>query len=154
MIRTLATMMLLHSLAVPAAQQQATLASLMSAAEVVVVAQISSTDYSRSPADGPMTAQAKVLAAVKGRLRRDQSFTFTETAWVGPSYRSGEIRVLFLESAGPNSWRVCSNLYAKSDFFVERDALPHLNATSLRSALEKLSAPAKGTILITPDMLK
>jgi len=136
------------------AGQPPNLASLIPEAEVIVVAEIADTNYSRTPTDGPMTARARVLAAVSGRLRRDQSFGFTETAWVGPSYRRGEVRILFLESAGPNSWRILSNLYAKADFFVERDAIPRVNVNSLRRALEKLRAPASGKVVLTQDMLK
>ncbi|MBF8300779.1 MAG: hypothetical protein HW394_1149 [Acidobacteria bacterium] len=136
------------------AGQQANLASLIPAAEVIVAAEIADTDYSRTPSDGPMTARAKVLAVVRGRLRRDQSFGFTETAWVGPSYRQGEVRILFLESAGPDSWRILSNLYAKANFFVERDAIPLLNINSLRRALERFGAPASGNVVLTQELLK
>ena len=136
------------------AQQQAVLAELIAAADVIVVAQISDTDYSRTPSDGPMTARAKVMNAIKGRLKKDQSFRFIETAWVGPSYRTGELRILFMEPAGPNSWGILSNLYAKADFFIERDAIPDLNVNSLKSVLERLPAPAAKRTLITRDMLK
>ena len=150
-----AAMVSLQVLAGPVhAQERATLASLVPTAEVIVVAQISDTDYSRTPADGPMTAHAKVLSVVKGRLRRDQSFTFTETAWVGPGYKTGEVRILFIESAAPNSWRILSNLYAKGDFFIDRDAIPHLNVNSLKSFLQTLPAPAPRIVLITRDMLQ
>ena len=130
------------------------LASLIPAADVIVVAQISGTDYSRTPSDGPMTAHAKVLSSLKGGLRKDQSFEFTETAWVGPNYKTGEVRILFMESAPPNSWRILSNLYAKTDFFVERNAIPRLNLNSLKAILERRTAPASGSILITRDMVK
>jgi hypothetical protein len=135
------------------AQEQATLASLIPVADVIVVAEISSTDYRRTPSDGPMTARAKVLRVVKGGLKKDQSFKFTETAWVGPNYQTGEVRILFMESAGLNSWRVLPNLYAKADFFIARDAIPRLNVNSLKSVLERL-APASKNIFITRDMLK
>jgi hypothetical protein len=136
------------------AGQQANLASLIPAAEAIVVAEIADANDSRTPSDGPLTARARVLAPVSGRLRRNQSFGFTETAWVGPSYRRGEVRLLFLESAGPNSWRILSNLYAKANFFVERDAIPFVNVNSLRRALEALRAPASGNVVLTRDMLK
>jgi len=151
LIRILIAIVLLQVLTGPA---EATLASLIPAAVVIVAAQISDTDYSQTPSDGPMTAHARVLSAVKGGLKKGQSFRFTETAWVGPNYQTGEIRILFMESAGLNSWRVLSNLYAKADFFIARDALPHLNVNSLKSALERLSSPASEKVLITRDMLK
>ena len=135
------------------AQQQATLASLISEAQAIVIAEISDTDYSQTRSDGPMTAHATVLNSLKGRLKKDQSFRFSETAWVGPRYKASEVRILFLEPAAPNSWQILANLYAKTDFFVERDAAPILNVNSLKNVLDKLSAPASRSVLITKDML-
>jgi hypothetical protein len=48
-----------------------------------------------------MAATAKVLKVLKGRLTTGKQFSFTETAWVGPSYQKGEYRILFLEKAKP-----------------------------------------------------
>ena len=135
------------------AQRQATLASLIPAAEAIVVAEISSVDYSQSPADGPITAKARVLKPIKGTLGRDASFLFTETSWVGPSYKPGEVRLLFLERA-TNNWRILSNLYAKADFHVEREAIEGLNGGSLQAVLERLTAPTTSRVLITRDTLK
>ena len=149
----LATIVFLQALSPVSEQRPATLASLIPAADVIVVTEISSTDYSRTPSDGPMTARAKVLSSLKGGLRRDQSFTFTETAWVGPSYKPGEVRILFLESES-NSWRILSNLYAKADFLIERDAIARLNLNSLLAILEQIPAPTTTRVLITRDMLK
>jgi hypothetical protein len=155
LIKVLIVTALLQISARPAnAQQQATLASLIAAADSIVVVQVSDTDYSRTPSDGPMVAHAKVLSSVKGRLRKDQSFEFTETAWVGPNYQAGEVRILFMESSGRSTWRVLPNLYAKLDFFIAREAIPNLNLNSLKAALETLTVPASRSILITEDMLK
>jgi hypothetical protein len=145
---------LLLALCIPTRSQQTTLASLIPAAPIIVVARITKADYSRTSSDGPMIAQAKVLSVIKGNLKKEQSFRFTETAWVGPAYQTGEIRVLFIESAGPNSWRILSNLYAKTDFFIERDAAPLLNLDSLTSFLGKVPAPAERRILISSEMLR
>ena len=155
LIRIVAAAALFLVFAHPAkAQQQVTLSSLVTAADAIVVAQIEGTDYSRTPSDGPMVARAKVLRVVKGRLRRDQSFEFTETAWVGPNYQKGEVRILFMESAGRSTWRVLSNLYAKINFFIAPEAIPDLNMNSLKTALERLSPSGSKNILITGDMLK
>jgi cytoskeletal protein RodZ len=137
-----------------AAQQPATLASLIPAAEVIVVARISKTDYTRTPSDGPMTAQATALNVLKGGLKRSQSLTFHETAWVGPTYQVGEVRILFLEPATGNQWRIVSNLYAKTDFFIEPDAVQQISLTSLRAVLGNVRAPAARSILITRGMLR
>jgi hypothetical protein len=135
-------------------QQRDTLASLIPSAQVIVVAEISSTDYSRTPSDGPMIAQALVLSAIKGGLKKGRSFTFTETAWVGPDYQKGEVRILFIEPAEPGSWRILSNLYAKTSFFIERVAIPLLDLSSLRAVLDGLPAPTPKSVRITRDMLK
>jgi hypothetical protein len=148
----LAAILLLQAPDPASAPRQANLASLIPAAGVVVVAEISSTDYSRTPSDGPMTARARVLKSLKGGLRRDQSITFTETAWVGPNYKPGEVRLLFLESTS-NSWRVLSNLYARTDFFVARDAVPRLDIDSLRAVLQRIPAPTSRNVLITKEMI-
>jgi hypothetical protein len=151
----LAAILFLHPLSgVAATQQPATPASLIPAAEVIVVARISDTDYSRTPSDGPMTAQATALSVLKGGLKKGQSFTFTETAWVGPTYQRDEVRILFLEAGTNNRWRIASNLYSKTNFFIDPDAVPRINLTSLGAVLESLRAPSVRSILITRDMLK
>src|SRR6185369_14008587 len=63
---------------------------LIASAESVVAVEILSTDYTATPADGPMVATSKVLKAVKGDLAAGQTFTFAETAWVGPTYQKGD----------------------------------------------------------------
>lgn len=140
--------------AAPGFAQQPNLASVIPAAEVIVVAQVTEADYSRTPSDGPMIARAKVLRSIKGRLRQDQTFRFTETASAGPNYQASEVRVLFLESSGANSWRIVSNLFAKADFLIEPDAIPQLTANSLKSILEKLPALQTRRVLLTKDMLR
>jgi hypothetical protein len=151
--KILAVLIFLQAAIPASAPRQATLASLIEEAGVIVVAEISGVDYSRTPSDGPMIARAKVLHSLKGQLRTDESISFTETAWVGPNYKTGEVRILFLEPAS-DSWRVLSNFYAKADFLIERDAIARLSLTSLRAVLEQTPAPTTRRILITSDMLK
>ena len=155
MINLLIAIALLQTSAGPASvQEKRTFASLIPSADAIVVVLVSATDYSRTPSDGPMKAHAKVLSTVKGELKKNQSFEFTETAWVGPNYQAGEVRILFMESTGRNTWRVLSNLDAKVDFFIAQEAIPHLNLNSLKSALERLSPGASKRVLITSEMLK
>ena len=47
-------------------------------------------------ADGPMYVDAGVLKVVKGSARGTQKIRFGASAWVGPTYRSGEERIVFL----------------------------------------------------------
>ena len=139
-------LLLLGSGTIAAAQEKPGLGfkGLITAAEAIVAVEILSTDYTATPADGPMVATAKVLKALKGPVNTRQQFSFTETAWVGPTYQKGECRILFLEKAGPAEsrkaarWRILSNLYARTDFFIEKDSLAALSNETLESFLETL----------------
>ena len=117
---------------------------LIASAESVVAVEILSTDYTATPADGPMVATSKVLKAVKGDLAAGKTFTFAETAWVGPTYQKGDLRILFLEKpklSEPHKsakWRILSSLYARTDFFIEKDSVPALTLESLQSFLRKI----------------
>lgn len=118
--------------------------TLITAAEAVVAVEILSTDYTATPSDGPMVAEAKVLKVVKGPLTQGKKFSFWETAWVGPSYQKGEHRILFLEQAKPTEsrnasrWWILSNLYARTDFFIEKDSIAALSGESLESLLKEI----------------
>jgi hypothetical protein len=117
---------------------------LMTTAHAVVAVEILSTDYTATPADGPMVAVAKVLKVLKGPFTQGERFRFTETAWVGPTYQKGEYRILFLEKATAaetlraKPWRILSHLDAKGDFFVEKDAIPDLSLETLESFLKRI----------------
>jgi hypothetical protein len=117
---------------------------LTAAADAVVAVEILSTDYTATPSDGPMMAYARVLKVVKGPLSIGNRFSFWESAWVGPAYQKGEYRILFLEQAKPTEsaktarWWILSNLYARTDFFIEKDSIPALSAESLESFLKQI----------------
>ena len=117
---------------------------MIAAAEAVVAVEILSTDYTATPSDGPMVATAKVLKVVKGGLAAGKTFTLAETAWVGPTYQKGDLRILFLEKPKPTEsqksaeWRILSNLYARTDFFIEKESVPALTSESLQSFLRKI----------------
>lgn len=125
-------------------QEQRAFEGLIAAAEAVVAVEILSTDYTATPADGPMVAAAKALKVLKGLLTTEKQFSFTETAWVGPTYQKGEYRILFLEKTKPTEfpktteWRILSNLHARTDFFIDKDSVPALSTESLESFLKKL----------------
>lgn len=117
---------------------------LITAAESVVAVEILSTDYTATPSDGPMVAEAKVLKVLKGPLTTGETFSFWETAWVGPTYQKGEYRILFLEQAKAtesrkaNRWWILSNLFARTDFFIEKDSIAALSAESMASLLRNI----------------
>ncbi len=118
--------------------------SLVLIADVVVAVEILSTDYSATPSDGPIVAVAKVLKTVKGPFAKGNKFSFTETAWVGPTYKKNEYRLLFLETTDSSqgstakSWRILSHLFAKLDFFIEKGSIPKLSLQSLESFLREI----------------
>lgn len=128
--------------AVTQEQSGSSFSDLINTAEAVVAVEILSTDYTATPSDGPMKAEAKILKVVKGALTTGKKFDFWETAWVGPSYQKGEYRILFLEQAKPPEpgmrarWWIVSNLYARTDFFIEKDSVAALSAESLGSFLK------------------
>jgi hypothetical protein len=132
--------------ALPAGQQHLSFQSLIAQAEVIVAAEIISSDYSATAADGPMLATARVLKALKGPMLAEKEFSFRESAWVGPTYQKGEHRILFLEkskqsdSAKNVQWLILSNPYARTDFFIDTESLAALSLESLKSFLHELQA--------------
>lgn len=143
-ILILLIMLLLGSRIVAMQRQQRSFEGLITAADAVVAVEILSTDYSATPADGPMVAAANVLKSLKGAITLGKKFRFSETAWVGPAYQKGEYRILFLEKVAssefpaPSKWRILSRLDARTDFFFEKKSLSDLSLESLRSFLKKL----------------
>jgi hypothetical protein len=127
------------------AAQQRPFQGLMAAAEAIVAVEIVSTNYTLTPADGPMVAVARVLKALKGPLTPRREVRFSETAWAGPTYQKGEYRILFLEKSAPAEfpraadWRIVSRQDARTDFFIERDAVPELSLQSLNAFLSRFA---------------
>lgn len=72
------------------------LSHLVSEADAIAVVEIVSTDYSATAADGPMYAEAKVLRGIKGGVRAAQRIRFGASAWLGPTFRASERRIVFL----------------------------------------------------------
>jgi hypothetical protein len=118
----LMTLVMLVSRTVAQGQGQSPPQGLLAAAEAVVAVEIVSTDYTATAADGPMVAAAKILKVL------------------------GEYRILFLEKAvssefpRPTDWRVASRQDARTDFFIERDALSDLSLQSLDLFLKRMTA--------------
>ena len=72
---------------------------LVEEADVIALGEILSTDETRMAADGPMFAQVRVRKVVKGTL--PPAIRFGASAWVGPTYQEGELRILFLQRIPP-----------------------------------------------------
>ena len=118
----LMTLVMLVSRTVAQGQGQSPPQGLLAAAEAVVAVEIVSTDYTATAADGPMVAAAKKHKVL------------------------GEYRILFLEKAvssefpKPTDWRIASRQDARTDFFIERDALSDLSLQSLDLFLKRMTA--------------
>lgn len=123
-------------------QEQLTFEGLIGVAEAVVAVEILSTDYADCARDGPMVATAKVLKALKGPYTTGKQISFVEGAWIGPSYREGEYRILFLDKPKPSElpttslWRLGPG--PRMICFIERDSVPALSEESLRSFLKEI----------------
>jgi hypothetical protein len=121
------------------------LEGLLGEADAVVVVEILSTDYTATAADGPMYAEAKVIKPVKGGFRAKQTIRFGASAWVGPSYKAGERRVVFLDAmpAGHPYYakaRWASLDAGKLDLFIAADAVEKCSLDTLSTFLRSLTS--------------
>jgi hypothetical protein len=127
------------------AADPAGLEGLLGEADAVVVVEILTTDYTATAADGPMYAEAKVIKSVKGSLRAKQTIRFGASAWVGPSYKAGERRVVFLDAmpAGHAYYAKArwSSLDAgKLDLFIAAGAVEKCSLDTLSTFLRGLKS--------------
>ena len=95
------------------------------------------------PADGPMYVEAQVLKLVKGNLRTRQQIRFGSSAWVGPTYRPGEERVVFLAPVpGGHAYydqaRWSSVEAGKVDVFFAREDLKNCSEAALLEFLRMI----------------
>jgi len=133
----------------PAAGAGVAFPAMMADADAVAAVQILRTDYTATAADGPMYAEARVLAVLKGSLRRAGVLKFGETAWCGPDYREGDLRILFLrrvtsrEYFAAASWATDCRPAGRVAVFFAPDALPLLSPSALRVFLEDMQAQAQ-----------
>ena len=86
----------LLSLSGPLGAGAAGVEGLAQDAELIAAVRILSVDDTAMSADGPMYVEARVLKLVKGNPRVGPQIRFGSSAWVGPTYRPGEERVVFL----------------------------------------------------------
>lgn len=115
-------------------------------ADVVAAVEILRTDYTAAAADGPMYADARVLAVVKGGAIPGGMLRFGESAWCGPTHKAGELRILFLQRVTSReyfrsaSWATPCWRSDRIDVFFDREALARLAPRSLQAFLEDVQA--------------
>jgi hypothetical protein len=117
--------------------------SLLGKADAVAVVEILTTDYTATAADGPMYAGAKIIKPLKGHLRVNQTIRFGASAWVGPSYKTHERRVVFLDAVpAPHSYyanaRWASLDAGKLDLFIAASAVEKCSLNTLSTFLRGL----------------
>ena len=123
---------------------------LVGEADVIALGEILSTDDTRMAADGPMYGEVRIFKLVKGAL--SPTIRFGASAWVGPTYKEGELRILFLQRILPRhayyqaaGWG--SVEAGKLDLFFTEANMDGCSEDSLLSFLRNLqevaSAPPK-----------
>ena len=100
-----------------------------------------------------MYAEAKVLKSVKGNLNLGRVIRFGASAWVGPSYRAGERRIVLLQRlpAGHEYFQKArwSSLDAgKLNLFIEECTLDGFSLSSFSDFLRRLSAESRKGLTI------
>ena len=118
---------------------------LVEEADVIAFAEILSTDDTRMAADGPMYGEVRILRVVKGAL--SPAIRFGASAWVGPTYKEGELRMLFLQRIRPGhgyyqdaGW--ASVEAGRLDLFFTRGGMDGCSEDSLSSFLRGLEEVA------------
>ncbi len=135
------------------------LAELVRDAELIAAVKVLSTDETAMPADGPMYVDAKILKVVKGPLRGARNIRFGASAWVGPTYRSGEERIVFLNPIprrhayyAKASW---SSLEAgKADVFFVNETLDECSEASLRDLLKTTEALSQASLTLESQLVQ
>ena len=123
---------------------------LVGEADVIALGEILSTDDTRMAADGPMYGEVRIFKVVKGAL--SPAIRFGASAWVGPTYKEGELRILFLQRILPGhayyqdaGWATVEA--GKLDLFFTEANMDGCSEDSLLSLLRNLqevaSAPPK-----------
>ena len=123
---------------------------LVGEADVIALGEILSADDTRMAADGPMYGEVRILKVVRGAL--SPQIRFGASAWVGPTYKEGELRILFLQRILPGhayyqdaGWG--SVEAGKLDLFFAAETVDGCSEDSLLSFLKSLqevaSAPPK-----------
>jgi hypothetical protein len=129
------------------------LENLVAEADLIALVEILSTDYTATAADGPMYGDAKVLRVIKGEFA-SQPIHFGASAWVGPTYKKGQQRIVFFHRAPANhpyyqKARWSSIETGKLDLYFATSAFEECTKASLRNFLRRLQGAAPPTMSVT-----
>lgn len=116
---------------------------LVEQSNLIAAVEIVSIDETAMPVDGPMYVEARILKVIKGNFRASSRIRFGASAWVGPTYRVGEERIVFLAPVparqtyfGTAMWH--SVEAGKIDVFVAPEDLEQCSETLLVAFLKMI----------------
>ena len=151
--------MLLAGAPVHAGDAEDVLDRLAAEADVVAIVEVMATETTAMAADGPMYVDAKVLKVLKGGLPVVPGIRFGATAWTGPTYRSGERRVVFLRRVADGDayyrdvrWSSLEAGVAEV-FFTGSPPAGDVSAVALPQLLRDPAVIAKSTQQVGPDSI-
>jgi hypothetical protein len=111
-------------------------------ADLIAAVEVLNVDDSATASDGPMYAEARILKVLRGPS--SSTTRFGASAWLGPTYRKGDRRILFLQRTAPAhayfrnvAWSSLET--GKLDLFITGEALQSLTYDSLVIFLKRLS---------------
>lgn len=81
----------------PNLQESLGLERLVGEADLILMGRIILTDYTATAADGPMYGEIRLGRVIKGPKDLVGTIRFGASAWMGPSYQPGELRIVFLK---------------------------------------------------------
>jgi hypothetical protein len=118
------------------------LRDLVSEADAIAVVEVVSIDYSATASDGPMYAEAKVIKAIKGGVRAARRIRFGASAWVGPTFREGERRIVLLTAVSAQHGYYAKARWAsleagKIDLFIADEAIVKCTTKALSEFLKR-----------------
>lgn len=87
----------------PSLEESLGLERLVGEADLILMGRITLTDYSATAADGPMYGEIKLGRVIKGPKDLVGTIRFGASAWMGPSYKPGELRIVFLKRVPSDS---------------------------------------------------
>lgn len=135
------------------------LVDLITDADAIVAVEILRTDYTATANDGPMYGDAKILKVIKGRLARESTLRFGDSAWCVPTQGAGERRILPLKRVNSTEyyssarWAVPCSVSSRIDLLLPLDSIEALSLTSFETFLKEIQearrTPPKIEIQVT-----
>ncbi len=131
---------------------------LLADADAVVAAEITDVTPWAAAVEAPWVVEAEVNRVLKGEVPAGSVLFFAESPWCGPTYRRGELRLLFLAPLVPpptinaSWWNLCP-VTGKLDCFLDRREGGELSLSAVEDFLELLSRVRSRPLALTATIL-